>query len=33
MRESAGKATGIGGVLMARPYEGREINFSVYYKW
>lgn len=29
----AGKATGIDGVLMARPIEGREVNFSVYYKW
>jgi len=29
----AGKATGIDGVLMARPIEGREFNFTVYYKW
>jgi outer membrane receptor for Fe3+-dicitrate len=29
----AGKATGIDGVLMARPMEGREINFTVYYKF
>ena len=29
----AGKATGIDGVLMARPIEGREINFTAYYKF
>jgi outer membrane cobalamin receptor len=29
----AGKATGIDGVLMARPMEGREVSFSIYYKW
>jgi outer membrane cobalamin receptor len=29
----SGKATGIGGVLLGRPIEGREINFSVYYKF
>ena len=28
-----GAANGIGGVLMARPIEGREYNFTVYYKW
>jgi outer membrane cobalamin receptor len=30
---TAGKAAGIGNVIMARPIEGREYNFSVYYKW
>jgi outer membrane receptor protein involved in Fe transport len=29
----AGQAAGINGVLMARPYEGREVNFQVRYKW
>jgi outer membrane cobalamin receptor len=29
----SGKATGIDGVLMARPIEGREINFTIYYKF
>lgn len=29
----AGVATGIDGVLMARPMEGREINFTIYYKF
>ena len=28
-----GAATGIGGVLLARPIEGQEINFTVYYKF
>ncbi|HEY4448849.1 MAG TPA: TonB-dependent receptor [Steroidobacteraceae bacterium] len=28
-----GQATGIGGVLMARPIEGQEINFTAYYKF
>jgi outer membrane receptor for ferrienterochelin and colicin len=30
---TAGKAAGIGNVIMARPIEGREYNFAVYYKW
>jgi hypothetical protein len=30
---TTGKAAGIGNVLMARPIEGREINFTVYYKF
>jgi outer membrane receptor for Fe3+-dicitrate len=29
----AGLASGVGGVLMARPIEGREYNFTVYYKF
>ncbi len=29
----AGNASGIGGVLLARPIEGREINFTGYYKF
>jgi outer membrane cobalamin receptor len=29
----SGKATGIDNVLLARPIEGREINFTVYYKF
>ena len=29
----AGAATGIGDVLLARPIEGQEINFTVYYKF
>jgi len=28
-----GAATGAGGVLLARPLEGREINFQVKYLW
>jgi outer membrane receptor protein involved in Fe transport len=28
-----GQAAGIGGVLLARPIEGQEINFTVYYKF
>jgi TonB-dependent Receptor Plug Domain len=28
-----GAATGIGNVLLGRPYEGREVNFTVEYKW
>jgi outer membrane receptor protein involved in Fe transport len=28
-----GQATGIGGVLLARPIEGQEINFTAYYKF
>jgi len=28
-----GAATGLGGVLLARPIEGQEINFTVYYKF
>jgi outer membrane receptor protein involved in Fe transport len=28
-----GQATGIGNVLLARPIEGQEINFQVYYKF
>jgi hypothetical protein len=28
-----GVATGIGGVLLGRPYEGREVNFTAEYKW
>jgi outer membrane cobalamin receptor len=28
-----GQATGIGNVLLARPIEGQEINFTVYYKF
>jgi outer membrane cobalamin receptor len=29
----SGKASGIGGVLLARPIEGRELNFTAYYKF
>jgi hypothetical protein len=29
----AGLASGVGGVLMARPIEGREYNFTMYYKF
>jgi len=28
-----GQASGIGGVLLARPIEGQEINFTAYYKF
>jgi len=28
-----GVQTGVGNVIMARPIEGREVNFQVYYKW
>ncbi|HEV7137122.1 MAG TPA: TonB-dependent receptor plug domain-containing protein [Steroidobacteraceae bacterium] len=28
-----GAATGIGDVLLGRPYEGREVNFTAEYKW
>jgi hypothetical protein len=28
-----GHAAGIGGILLARPIEGQEINFTVYYKF
>jgi hypothetical protein len=28
-----GQNTGIGNVILARPIEGREVDFSVYYKW
>lgn len=28
-----GQNTGLGGVILGRPIEGREVNFSVYYKW
>ena len=28
-----GVATGIGGVLLGRPYEGREVNVTAEYKW
>jgi outer membrane receptor protein involved in Fe transport len=28
-----GSAVGLGGLLMARPIEGREINFTAKYKW
>ena len=28
-----GVETGVGNVIMARPIEGREVNFQVYYKW
>ena len=28
-----GQAAGIGGILLARPIEGQEINFTVYYKF
>jgi hypothetical protein len=28
-----GAAAGLGGVLLARPIEGQEINFTVYYKF
>lgn len=28
-----GVATGIGGVLLGRPYPGREVNFTAQYKW
>lgn len=28
-----GAATGLGGVLLGRPYEGREVNFTAEYKW
>lgn len=28
-----GQATGIGGVILARPIEGREVNLSAQYKW
>ncbi len=30
---TTGKATGIGNVILARPIEGREINFTAYYKF
>jgi outer membrane receptor for Fe3+-dicitrate len=30
---TAGKAAGIGNVIMARPIEGREYNFGVFYKF
>jgi hypothetical protein len=30
---TTGKATGLGNVILARPIEGREINFSAYYKF
>jgi outer membrane receptor protein involved in Fe transport len=30
---SAGSAAGIGGVILARPIEGREVNFTAYYKF
>ncbi len=29
----SGKAAGIGGVLLGRPIEGRELNFTIYYKY
>jgi hypothetical protein len=28
-----GQATGIGGILLARPIEGREVNLTAQYKW
>ena len=29
----AGNAAGIGGVLLARPYQGREVNIGAKYKF
>jgi len=28
-----GEAVGLGGLLMARPIEGREVNITAKYKW
>jgi len=28
-----GYEVGLGGVILARPYEGREVNFTADYKW
>lgn len=28
-----GQAVGVGNVILARPFEGREVDFTVYYKW